>query len=129
MTVLPEKKEITSSGDEYCVAYHGFTQTHIDSLCHLFYKGRMYNGFSQDQVTERGAAKLSIVNFKQGILNVRGILMDMPKLLGVRFLEGGRAIYPLNYSSSVKYRRPVIRSRRVLPATGTSGLRLRRFLR
>jgi kynurenine formamidase len=93
MTVLPEKKEITSSGDEYCVAYHGFTQTHIDSLCHLFYKGRMYNGFSQNQVTERGAEKLSIVNFKQGIFT-RGILMDMPKLLGVRFLEGGRAIYP-----------------------------------
>jgi kynurenine formamidase len=93
MTVLPQNVPITSSGDEYCVAYHGFTQTHMDALCHLFYKGHMYNGFSQSEVTERGAAKLSIVNAKRGIFT-RGILMDMPKLLGERFLQGGRAIYP-----------------------------------
>lgn len=93
MVTLPEPKEVSSCGDEYCVAYHGFSQTHIDSLCHLFYKGKMYNGFSQDEVTERGAAKLSVVNFKQGILT-RCILMDMPQLFGVRFLEGGRPIYP-----------------------------------
>jgi kynurenine formamidase len=93
MTVLPQKVEITSSGDEYCVAYHGFTQTHMDALCHLFYKGRMYNGFSQDEVTAQGAAKLSVINIKQGVFT-RCVLMDMPKLFGVRFLEGGRAIYP-----------------------------------
>jgi kynurenine formamidase len=93
MIVLPQAAEITSSGDEYRVAYHGFTQTHIDALCHLFYKGKMYNGFSQNEVTERGAGKLSVVNVKQGIFT-RCILMDMPALLGVRFLEGGQAIYP-----------------------------------
>jgi kynurenine formamidase len=93
MTTMPQKAEVTSSGDEYCVAYHGFTQTHMDALCHLFYKGKMYNGFSQSEVTERGAAKNSVINAKQGIFT-RCVLMDMPKLLGVRFLEGGRAIYP-----------------------------------
>lgn len=93
MTALPEEKDITSSADEYRVAYHGFTQTHMDALCHLFYKGHMYNGFSQKEVTERGAAKLSIQNARQGIFT-RGVLMDLPKLLGVRFLEGGQAIYP-----------------------------------
>lgn len=93
MTALPQKIDITSSADEYRVVYHGFTQTHLDALCHLFYKGRMYNGFSQNEVTERGAAKLSVANIKQGIFT-RCVLMDMPKLLGVRFLEGGRAIYP-----------------------------------
>lgn len=93
MVTLPQAMEVTSCGDQYCVAYHGFTQTHMDSLCHLFYKGQMYNGFSQKEVTERGAAKLSVINFKQGVFT-RCILMDLPQLLGVRFLEGGRAIYP-----------------------------------
>lgn len=93
MTSLPEAKEITSASDEYRVAYHGFTQTHMDGLCHLFFKGQMYNGFSQKEVTEKGAAKLSVHNFKQGIFT-RGVLMDIPKLLGSRFLAGSQAIYP-----------------------------------
>jgi kynurenine formamidase len=93
MTALPQKVDVTSAADEYRVVYHGFTQTHLDALCHLFYKGRMYNGFSQQEVTERGAAKLSVTNIKQGIFT-RCVLMDLPRLLGVRFLEGGHAIYP-----------------------------------
>jgi kynurenine formamidase len=85
--------EIGSAGDEYSVQYHGFTQTHMDALCHLFYKGKMYNGFSQREVTEKGAGKLSVHQIKQGVFT-RGILMDMPRLFGVNYLKGSRAIYP-----------------------------------
>jgi len=91
--MLPKEADFTFASDEYRMAYHGFTQTHMDSLCHMIYKGRMYNGFSQKEVTERGAAKLSVVNAKQGIFT-RCVLMDIPKLLNVRFLDGGQAIYP-----------------------------------
>jgi kynurenine formamidase len=94
MVTLPrEGEDITSSGDEYSVAYHGFTQTHLDALCHLFYKGKMYNGFSQKEVTAAGARKLSVLNVKNGIFT-RCVLMDIPRLFDVRFLEGSRAIYP-----------------------------------
>jgi kynurenine formamidase len=94
MIVLPkEDQEVGSSGDEYCVRYHGFTQTHMDGLCHLMYKGKMYNGFSQAEVTASGAHKLGVENVKQGIFT-RGVLMDIPRLLGARYLEGTRAIYP-----------------------------------
>src|SRR5262249_15695704 len=52
MVNLPKEGEvISSSGDQYAVAYHGFTITHMDGLCHLTYKGKMYNGFSQKHVT------------------------------------------------------------------------------
>lgn len=88
-----KEAEIGSAGDEYCVQYHGFTQTHLDALCHLFYKGKMYNGFSQKLVTEKGAEKLAVVNMKNGIFT-RGVLMDMPRLFGVKYLKGSRAIYP-----------------------------------
>jgi len=81
------------SMDLVSVSYHGYAHTHMDSLCHMFYKGKMYNGFSQQEVTEKGAAKLAITNFKNGILT-RGILMDIPRLKGVPYLQPGTAIYP-----------------------------------
>lgn len=85
--------EIAYAGDEFAVRYHGFTQTHLDGLCHLVYKGRMYNGFSQDVLTAKGASKLGAENFKSGIVT-RAVLIDMPRHLGVRYLDGKRAIYP-----------------------------------
>jgi kynurenine formamidase len=94
MVALPkEDVEIQSAADEYSVRYHGFTQTHLDGLCHLFYRGKMYNGFSQKEVTARGAGKLGIENIRNGIVT-RCVLMDMPRHFDVRFLDGKRVIYP-----------------------------------
>jgi kynurenine formamidase len=79
--------------DNYNVSYHGLAHTHMDSLCHLFHKGKMYNGFSREEVLESGAEKLGIQNVKGGIFT-RGILIDIPRLRGERFLEPGSAILP-----------------------------------
>ena len=79
--------------DTYSVNYHGYAHTHIDALCHMFYQGKMYNGFSQEEVTAKGATRLSILTLKQGIFT-RGILIDVPRLKGVAYLEPGTAIYP-----------------------------------
>ena len=79
--------------DSYAVNYHGFAHTHMDSLCHMFHDGLMYNGFSTKELSKTGALKLAITGFKNGILS-RAILMDMPKLKGVPFLSAGTAIYP-----------------------------------
>jgi len=81
------------SSDRFSVAYHGVTHTHMDSLCHLFYRGRMYNGFSRDEVAQDGAGKLGIQNVKTGIFT-RGVLIDIPRLRGLKYLEPGSAIYP-----------------------------------
>jgi kynurenine formamidase len=94
MVALPkEGQEIASAADEYSVRYHGFTQTHLDGLCHLIYKGKMYNGFSQKELSARGAGKLGVENIQTGIFT-RGVLMDMPRHFSVRYLEGVRAIKP-----------------------------------
>lgn len=79
--------------DNFSVSYHGVAHTHMDSLCHLFYDGRMYNGFSRQDVGPDGAEKLSIDNVKAGIFT-RGVLVDVPRLRGVRFLEPGSPILP-----------------------------------
>ena len=74
-------------------AYHGFTLTHIDALCHMFYQGQMYNGFPEQDVTDKGAASLSIITMKNGIFT-RGLLMDFPRLFGIKYLKINQAIYP-----------------------------------
>jgi kynurenine formamidase len=83
----------TFSLDTYSVSYHGWAHTHMDSLCHMFYQGRMYNGYSQQEVTKAGAGKLAVTNFRNGIFT-RGILMDIPRLKGVPYLEPPQPIYP-----------------------------------
>lgn len=79
--------------DNYQVSYHGYAHTHMDSLCHMAYNGKMYNGFPQAEVVESGAPKLAVTAFKQGIF-ARAVLMDMPRLKGVDWLEPGTPIYP-----------------------------------
>ncbi|MFN0086765.1 MAG: cyclase family protein [Blastocatellia bacterium] len=87
--------------DKVGVLFHGYQHTHLDALCHMFWQGKMYNGFSQADVTRKGAGKLAITNLKQGIF-ARGILMDIPRLKGVPYLEPGTAIYPEDLDAWVK---------------------------
>lgn len=79
--------------DTYAVSYHGWAHTHMDALCHMFYEGRMFNGYSQKEVTGKGAGELGINNIKSGIFT-RGILMDIARLKNVPYLEPGQPIYP-----------------------------------
>jgi kynurenine formamidase len=89
----PGSGGIGGTSDNFFISYHGYAHTHMDTLCHFLYDGKMYNGYSQDEVTEDGAAKNSIINFKNGIIT-RGVLMDMARHKGVDYLEPGTAIYP-----------------------------------
>jgi kynurenine formamidase len=79
--------------DTYSVSYHGYGTTHMDALCHMFYKGQMFNGFPQTAVTEQGASKLDVTHFKNGIFT-RGVLIDIPRLKGLPYLEPDVMIYP-----------------------------------
>jgi kynurenine formamidase len=87
------KTGIASTSDTFFISYHGMAHTHMDSLCHFVYDGKIYNGYSSDTVGEDGAAKNSILNFKNGIMT-RGVLMDMARYKGVDWLEPGTPIYP-----------------------------------
>lgn len=78
--------------DSYLIRYHGYAHTHLDALCHMSAGGKMYNGIPQATVTEEGCQKLGIDRFKQGIFT-RGILMDIPRLKGVEYLEPGAQIH------------------------------------
>src|SRR5438876_874405 len=79
--------------DTYKVSYHGYAHSHLDALCHILYKDQTYNGYSRAEVnTEKGCTKLGIHNLKNGVVT-RGILLDIPRLKGVPYLEPGTPVY------------------------------------
>jgi len=81
------------STDTYEVSYHGYAHSHIDALCHITYKNQTYNGYPQSEVqTEKGCTKLGIHNLKNGIVT-RGILIDIPRLRNLPYLEPGTPVF------------------------------------
>jgi len=85
--------DISGASDTFFIAYHGFVHTHMDSFCHRMYKGEMYNGVAASEITDKACNMGSIFSFKDGIIT-RGVLMDIPRLKGVDYLEPGTRIYP-----------------------------------
>ena len=76
------------------MVFHGYTVTHIDSLAHFFWEGRMYNGRPSHLVsTNLGATAESVEVAGDGIVT-RGILVDVPKIRGVEWLERGEGVMP-----------------------------------
>lgn len=74
--------------DRVSMNIHGNADTHIDALCHVLLDGTLYNGVPGDTVTPTGAAELSIDLVGDGIAG-RGLLLDIPRLRGVPWLEPG----------------------------------------
>ncbi len=89
-----EHRMIALGEDRFGVVPHGVAHTHLDSLAHVHYNGVFYNGYKPDadSVMKNHHARNSIVNLKNGIFT-RGILIDLPRLKGVPYLEPGTPIY------------------------------------
>jgi kynurenine formamidase len=86
------------SGDpiEFAMDYlgsetHGNVQSHLDALCHVAYRGELYNGRPASVVTASGGASLGIDKYANGIVG-RGVLLDIPALRGVEWLEPGESV-------------------------------------
>lgn len=80
-----------STADFVGVAFHGMSTSHIDALCHVFVDGLMYNGFAGTEVRSTGARRGSIMAAGDGIVG-RGVLLDIPELKGVPYLEPNTAV-------------------------------------
>ena len=81
--------------DRWGVSYHGIAHTHLDALAHINENGVFYNGYKPDPDAVLKANhhfKNSIHNLKTGIIT-RGVLMDIPRLKGVPYLEQGTPIH------------------------------------
>jgi kynurenine formamidase len=96
--------DISGASDTTTIAYHGLVHTHMDAFCHRAYKGFMYNGMPMTSVTEKACEMGSIFAWKDGIVT-RGVLIDIPRLKGVEYLEPGTRIYPEDLDAWVKQAR------------------------
>lgn len=72
--------------------YHNDGHSHIDALCHVAFDGRLYDGKPATSITEEGAAADSIEVLKDGLVG-RGVLLDVPRLRGVPWLEPGEHVF------------------------------------
>jgi hypothetical protein len=89
--------------DLYTIWYHGSVITHIDSLCHYSFENRLYNGFDRSKIAEGvGCPQNGVENQKSGIMT-RGILVDLPLLKKVSYLEPGTAVYPSDLEAWEKF--------------------------
>jgi len=79
---------LSFAADQIVMNVHGDVDSHIDALCHVSYDGALYNGVLPGAVTSQGAGELSIDDVRNGIVG-RGVLLDIPRLRGVRWLEPG----------------------------------------
>ncbi len=80
--------------DFFGLIFHGYAITHIDSLAHFFWEGKMYNGRPAHLVsTSLGATAESVEVAQNGIIS-RGVLVDAPMIRGVEWLERGEGVMP-----------------------------------
>jgi kynurenine formamidase len=73
--------------------YHNDGHSHIDAFCHVAYRGRLYGGAPETAVTAAGADVDGIDVLEHGLIG-RGVLLDIPQVRGVRWLEPGEHVYP-----------------------------------
>jgi kynurenine formamidase len=84
--------------DEQSVFFHGTAHTHFDALSHVFHNGQMYNGFPESVIKPKGAEKLAVTAYADGLFT-RGVLMDIAWLRGVPYLEPSAVIYPEDFDA------------------------------
>ena len=81
------------AADRIAMNIHGNADSHIDALCHVAFDGTLYNGVPASAVTAAGAVELSIAIAADGIAG-RGVVLDIPRLRGVPWLEPGDHVTP-----------------------------------
>src|SRR5262245_22967074 len=75
--------------DVLILASHGIT--HMDALSHVYFEGKMYNGFGAEEfTTEAGARHLDVA--QTASFAGRAVLLDLARHHGVDWLEPGHVI-------------------------------------
>ncbi|MCX4545358.1 MULTISPECIES: cyclase family protein [unclassified Streptomyces] len=74
--------------DRFGMNVHGDADSHLDALCHVVWNGTLHGGVSAASLTPDGATALSVELARNGIAG-RGVLLDIPRLRGVPWLEPG----------------------------------------
>jgi kynurenine formamidase len=106
----PAQHRMTSLGGDDHVAvqfvkdyvgtdFHNDGHTHLDALCHVSYHNTFYGGVPDSSATLDGASVGDVTDLGPGIVG-RGVLLDIPRLRGVKWLEPGDQVRPDEISAA-----------------------------
>ncbi len=100
--------------------------TQWDALSHCFLDGKLYNGYDANLVSSEGAKKNGIEKMARFIVT-RGVLLDIPRVKGVEWLEPGYAITADDLDAAVRAHRVTVgRGDALLVRTGQMAMCRRR---
>lgn len=72
--------------------YHGKATTHLDALCHIGYEGELFGGRkSAEAYSSLGSNWAAVTTMSAGLI-LRAVLIDMPVVHSVPWLEPGTAV-------------------------------------
>lgn len=83
----------SGSSDFIGFSFHGLTITHLDALCHQFWDGKMYNGKPASLVKADEKATAGHIDRAQDGIVTRGVLLDITKVKGKKWLDAGEAVF------------------------------------
>ncbi len=76
------------------MVFHGLDVTHLDSLAHIFWDGKMYGGVPASMVSDRqGALVHDVLAVSNGVATC-GVLLDIARLRGVDVLAADDHVRP-----------------------------------
>jgi kynurenine formamidase len=90
---------IGGADDVVLLATHG--ATHWDALAHIIFDNKMWNGYDATRVSSLGASKNSIMSYRNRIVG-RGVLLDVPRAKGRKYLEPGYGITPAELDETAR---------------------------
>lgn len=95
----PSPGGMSDAEDMLIMSSHG--TTHIDSLAHIWYDNKLYNGWPASAVNSSGTKKNAIDNVK-GLVS-RGVLLDIAGFKGVDALKKGYIITPKDMEDCLRW--------------------------
>jgi kynurenine formamidase len=110
-TMVAINDSMTGDPSEFCTSDDVVTMglqagTHWDSLAHVSYDNRLYNGFAASSITADGAAHCGID--KIGVLAGRGVLLDIARAQGRDRMEPGYALRPEDLDAACELARVTV---------------------
>jgi kynurenine formamidase len=97
MTMMPDvdigSGSVRFAKDYVGADYHNEGHSHLDAFSHVAFDGLFYGGEPDASITAEGAESGGIEILQDGLVG-RGVLLDIPRLRGVRWLEPGEHVFP-----------------------------------
>jgi kynurenine formamidase len=86
------------------VDYHNDGHSHIDAFSHVAFDGCFYDGMPDTSVTSQGAETGTVDILKDGLVG-RGVLLDIPRVRGVSWLEPGEHVFRQDLEAAERHQR------------------------